>query len=184
MAASESRLQGLQIHSLKVDRSSIISTMHDHGDSQEIVKLIVAMAHTLNLRVVAEGTETEAQVRIPKRLNREMAQGYFFSRPGPVDTNNGSSEKSTCKPRLFRSWSPTGIGSFLAPRSGEYVIPLSGKPEPWVQASPARSSGKASLVISSSDRAARTGSETLRGLYYLTSKCQTGGRRLPALREA
>jgi EAL domain-containing protein (putative c-di-GMP-specific phosphodiesterase class I) len=46
MAASESRLQGLQIQSLKVDRS-FISTMHDHGDSQEIVKLIVAMAHTL-----------------------------------------------------------------------------------------------------------------------------------------
>jgi PAS domain S-box-containing protein len=82
--SSLSRLQGLSVDTLKVDRS-FISTMHDHADSQEIVKLIVTMAHTLNLRVVAEGTETEAQIRILKQLNCEMAQGYFFSRPGPVD---------------------------------------------------------------------------------------------------
>jgi diguanylate cyclase len=43
------------------------------------------MAHTLNLRVVAEGTETEEQISILKRLGCEMAQGYFFSRPAPAD---------------------------------------------------------------------------------------------------
>ena len=83
--SSLSRLQGLPVDSLKVDRS-FISTMDDDSDSQEIVRLIVAMAHALDLKVVAEGTETEKQVFILKGLNCEMAQGYLFARPGPAET--------------------------------------------------------------------------------------------------
>jgi EAL domain-containing protein (putative c-di-GMP-specific phosphodiesterase class I) len=83
--SSLSRIQRLPVDSLKVDRT-FISTMGDNSDSQEIVKLVIAMAHTLNLRVVAEGTEKEEQISILKRLKCEMAQGYFFSRPGPADT--------------------------------------------------------------------------------------------------
>lgn len=82
--SSLSRLQRLPVDSLKVDRT-FISTMDGDSDSQEIVKLIITMAHTLNLRVIAEGTETEKQICILKRLNCEMAQGYFFSRPAPAE---------------------------------------------------------------------------------------------------
>jgi len=82
--SSLSRLQRLPVHCLKVDRS-FISRMDDDNDSQEIVRLIIAMAHTLHLKVVAEGTETEQQIHTLKRLNCEMAQGYFFSRPVPAD---------------------------------------------------------------------------------------------------
>jgi len=82
--SSLSRLQRLPVDSLKVDRT-FISTMADDSDSQEIVRLIITMAHTLNLQVVAEGVETERQTSILKRLNCEMAQGYFFSRPAPAE---------------------------------------------------------------------------------------------------
>lgn len=82
--SSLSRLQRLPVHCLKVDRS-FITRMDDDNDSQEIVRLIIAMAHTLNLKVVAEGTETEQQIHTLRRLNCEMAQGYFFSRPVPAD---------------------------------------------------------------------------------------------------
>jgi diguanylate cyclase (GGDEF)-like protein/PAS domain S-box-containing protein len=82
--SSLSRLQRLPVHCLKVDRS-FISRMDDDNDSQEIVRLIIAMAHTLNLKVVAEGTETEQQINTLRRLNCEMAQGYFFSRPVPAE---------------------------------------------------------------------------------------------------
>lgn len=81
--SSLSRLQKLPVDSLKVDRT-FVSRMVDHSDSAAIVKLIITMAHTVNLRVVAEGTETEEQVNALKRLRCEMAQGYFFSRPVPA----------------------------------------------------------------------------------------------------
>jgi PAS domain S-box-containing protein len=86
--SSLSRLQRLPVDSLKVDRT-FISTMDDDPDSQEIVRLIITMAHALNLKVVAEGTETEKQISVLKRLNCEMAQGYFFSRPAPAEAMTG-----------------------------------------------------------------------------------------------
>lgn len=82
--SSLSRLQRLPVDSLKVDRT-FISTMDADPDSQEIVRLIVAMAHTLGLKVIAEGTETEKQVLILKELDCEMAQGYLFARPCPAE---------------------------------------------------------------------------------------------------
>jgi len=82
--SSLSRLQRLPVDCLKVDRS-FISTMDETSDSQEIVRLIIAMAHALKLKVVAEGTETEQQITVLKRLKCEMAQGYFFSRPVPAE---------------------------------------------------------------------------------------------------
>lgn len=82
--SSLSRLQRLPVDCLKVDRS-FICRMEDDPDSLEIVRLIIAMAHTLDLKVVAEGTETEKQISALQRLGCEMAQGYFFSRPLPAD---------------------------------------------------------------------------------------------------
>jgi len=82
--SSLSRLQHLPVDCLKVDRS-FICTMDNDGDSREIVRLIIDMAHALKLRVVAEGTETAEQINTLKRLNCEMAQGYFFARPLPAN---------------------------------------------------------------------------------------------------
>jgi diguanylate cyclase (GGDEF)-like protein/PAS domain S-box-containing protein len=82
--SSLSRLQRLPVDTLKVDRT-FISTMDEDPDSQEIVRLIITMARTLKLKVVAEGVETERQIGILKQLNCEMAQGYFFSRPVPAE---------------------------------------------------------------------------------------------------
>ena len=82
--SSLSRLRRLPVDSLKVDRT-FISTMDEDSDSREIVRLIITMARTLRLKVVAEGAETEMQINHLKQLNCEMAQGYFFSRPIPAD---------------------------------------------------------------------------------------------------
>jgi PAS domain S-box-containing protein len=82
--SSLSRLQRLAVDCLKIDRS-FIARMDEDRDSQVIVNLIIAMAHALSLKVVAEGTETEKQISTLKSLHCEMAQGYFFSRPAPAD---------------------------------------------------------------------------------------------------
>jgi EAL domain-containing protein (putative c-di-GMP-specific phosphodiesterase class I) len=62
--------------------------MTENRDSYEIVRLIIMLAHSLGLRVVAEGTEKEEQIVQLKQLNCDMAQGYLFS--PPVDSNTAA----------------------------------------------------------------------------------------------
>jgi PAS domain S-box-containing protein len=78
--SSLSRLPRFPIDALKIDRS-FISDMHSNGESREIVRLIIMLAHSIGLKVVAEGTETLNQIEVLKRLGCEMAQGYFYSPP-------------------------------------------------------------------------------------------------------
>jgi diguanylate cyclase (GGDEF)-like protein/PAS domain S-box-containing protein len=78
--SSLSRLHRFPVDSLKIDRA-FISNMESDTESCEIVRLIVTLAHSLGLKVVAEGTETIEQVDHLKQLGCEMAQGYFFSKP-------------------------------------------------------------------------------------------------------
>jgi len=76
--SSLSRLQGFPVDTLKIDRS-FISKMDTDG---EIVRIIIMMAHNFGLRVVAEGAETAEQVSLLKQMGCDLAQGYFFARPG------------------------------------------------------------------------------------------------------
>jgi EAL domain-containing protein (putative c-di-GMP-specific phosphodiesterase class I) len=79
---SLSYLQQFPVDTLKIDRSFVarIQAGQEGGDG-EIVRLIVSLAQTLGIEVVAEGTETEAQVDYLARLGCGFAQGYYFSRP-------------------------------------------------------------------------------------------------------
>jgi EAL domain-containing protein (putative c-di-GMP-specific phosphodiesterase class I) len=85
--SSLSRLPRFPIDALKIDRVFISQMCADH-DNHEIVRLILMLAHSLGLKVVAEGTETEDQVAELKRLDCEMAQGYLYS--PPVDSRHAS----------------------------------------------------------------------------------------------
>ncbi len=78
--SSLSRLPRFPVDALKIDRV-FISNMNTDHDSHEIVRLIIMLAHSVRLKVVAEGTETEEQITILKRLNCEMAQGFLYSPP-------------------------------------------------------------------------------------------------------
>jgi PAS domain S-box-containing protein len=78
--SSLGRLRQIPVDTLKIDRSFVMS-MGTDPENLEIVRSIIMLAHTLGLKVVAEGTETEEQVTQLTKLNCEMAQGYFFSRP-------------------------------------------------------------------------------------------------------
>jgi EAL domain-containing protein (putative c-di-GMP-specific phosphodiesterase class I) len=65
---------------LKIDRV-FIADMTTNNESYEIVRLIIRLAHSLGLKVVAEGTEHADQIGELQKLGCEMAQGYFFSPP-------------------------------------------------------------------------------------------------------
>lgn len=73
-------LQRFPISTLKIDRSFVQDITTDANDTK-IVTAIITMAHSLDLRVIAEGVETTAQLDYLKALNCDEAQGYFFSHP-------------------------------------------------------------------------------------------------------
>src|SRR5207302_2701441 len=75
-------LAKLPVHSLKIDRSFIIA-MADDPDTMTLVSTIISLAHSLRLKVVAEGVETEDQAKILRLLRCDEMQGYLISRPVP-----------------------------------------------------------------------------------------------------
>ncbi|RKT60501.1 PAS domain S-box-containing protein/diguanylate cyclase (GGDEF)-like protein [Azonexus fungiphilus] len=83
--SSLSYLQRLPISVLKIDRSFIrpLAADRSDGDSEPLVRAIIAMAHSLSLQVVAEGVETPQQLQTLQALNCDILQGYLLSRPLP-----------------------------------------------------------------------------------------------------
>lgn len=77
-------LKRFPVDSLKIDQS-FIREIASGGDDAAITKAIIAMAHEIKLRVVAEGVETEAQQRFLERHHCDEMQGFLFSRPLPAD---------------------------------------------------------------------------------------------------
>ena len=73
----------LPVNALKIDRSFIVG-MTGGPEGLAIVSSIIALAHALRLKVVAEGVETEEQARLLHLLRCDEAQGYLFSRPVPA----------------------------------------------------------------------------------------------------
>src|SRR5690606_32870668 len=73
-------LKNLPIDKIKIDRSFVNEVISDRHDAA-ITKAIIGLAHHLNLKVVAEGVETESQFWFLKRNFCDEFQGYFFDRP-------------------------------------------------------------------------------------------------------
>ena len=76
-------LRTLPIDELKVDRS-FLSDVETDKDSAAIVRAIVALAHSLDLTVVAEGIETAGQLAFLRAHACEGGQGFYFCRPVPA----------------------------------------------------------------------------------------------------
>ncbi|EPJ77412.1 MAG: EAL domain-containing protein [Pseudomonas sp.] len=80
--SSFSYLKKFPIDVIKIDRS-FIRDIPDDQDDMEITSAVIAMAHNLKLKVVAEGIETAAQLTFLRRHRCDVGQGYLFDRPIP-----------------------------------------------------------------------------------------------------
>ena len=85
--SSLSYLRKLPINILKIDRSFVIDVVGDK-DTTSVLETIISLAEKLSLETVAEGVETTEQLEILTRLGCNYIQGYYFSKPLPLEMAN------------------------------------------------------------------------------------------------
>lgn len=82
--SSLSQLHRIPFTELKID-CSFVFTMHEDAEAMAIVKTCIMLGHELNMKVVAEGVETQTHWDLLSELGCDVAQGYFISRPVSAD---------------------------------------------------------------------------------------------------
>ena len=83
--ASMAYLKKYHVDYLKIDQS-FVQDMLSNRNSHTIVEGIIAMAHKLGMKTIAEGIETEAQLVALRDIGCDYGQGYLFSKPVPSQT--------------------------------------------------------------------------------------------------
>ena len=78
--SSLSYLVRLPVDTLKVDRSFIMN-LEENNQARTVASTIFAMGHSLKLKMIAEGIETELQLQIVKENNCQLGQGYYYYKP-------------------------------------------------------------------------------------------------------
>lgn len=82
--SSLGRLKLLPIQSLKIDRSFVHDIETDHGNAK-ICDGIIALGHSLGLKIIAEGVETDAQKNLLQNSGCDAIQGFLIAKPLPAD---------------------------------------------------------------------------------------------------
>ena len=88
-------LKRFPLHALKIDRSFIID-IETNRDSAAIAAGVIALAHSLNLKVVAEGVEQQGQVEYLRGQRCDTIQGYLYGRPMPAEAFTALMESQAC----------------------------------------------------------------------------------------
>ena len=77
-------LTRMPIYNIKIDKCFVNGLMGG-GENEAIIRAVLAMAHSLGMRVTAEGVETREQAQMLKLLGCDTLQGYYLSRPVLAD---------------------------------------------------------------------------------------------------
>ena len=87
--SSLSYLQRFRAQQIKIDRAFVSALDDNPPEAAAIIRAICAMAHSLDMTVVAEGVETEAQMEALVNLHCDQVQGYLLARPLPAKDFQG-----------------------------------------------------------------------------------------------
>jgi diguanylate cyclase (GGDEF)-like protein/PAS domain S-box-containing protein len=90
--SSLSYLKRFPVSTVKVDKS-FVRDMHNDASDRALVEAVVAMAKSLGMSVVAEGVETVEQLDLLRAMGCRYGQGYYFSKPVPVEEFDGVSAR-------------------------------------------------------------------------------------------
>ncbi len=82
--SSLSYLRKLPVDILKIDKS-FIDNLKDSKESKSLIEGIIKLAHEINIQVIAEGVEEEYQIHILKAAGCDLVQGYYYSKPLPIE---------------------------------------------------------------------------------------------------
>ena len=82
--SSLSQLHRVPFTELKIDRS-FVSNLSTDNEARAIIKTCILLGHELNMRVIAEGVEHEADFELLQQMGCDIAQGYYIARPMPTD---------------------------------------------------------------------------------------------------
>ena len=77
-------LKDIEIDILKIDKT-FFENLTENKRAQIIIETIVNMCKKLNIKTVAEGIETKEQVHFLKKVGCDIIQGYYFSKPIPIE---------------------------------------------------------------------------------------------------
>lgn len=82
--SSLSYLAQFPVQKLKIDQS-FVKALEQKGEDKSLAPIIITLGHALNLKVIAEGVETEAQLEFLRKMDCDEVQGYYFSKPVPAE---------------------------------------------------------------------------------------------------
>jgi EAL domain-containing protein (putative c-di-GMP-specific phosphodiesterase class I) len=96
-------LRSLPLDTLKIDRSFVRDIgSGDAADEGVLARAIISLAHSLHLKVIAEGVETEAQLRFLKRHRCDEVQGFYYGEPVAPEAHAAALYQETAKRRVKR----------------------------------------------------------------------------------
>ncbi len=110
-------MKELPLDGLKIEKS-FIDTLGEDVVNDAIVRLIVDFAHTLGLKVTAEGVENERQVASLTFMSYDLAQGSYFSKPLPSEAAGRSWRRTLCSRYLYSGTAVSAAIGLLPPGSG------------------------------------------------------------------
>jgi EAL domain-containing protein (putative c-di-GMP-specific phosphodiesterase class I) len=116
-----SYLRQFPVYKLKIDRS-FVQDLATNSDDAAIIGTIISMARSLNLKVIAEGVETEEQMSFLRTHHCDEIQGYYFSKPLMADdfaeNLRRESAKSTDAPPTLQEQRVTSDSKSMTFRKG------------------------------------------------------------------
>jgi EAL domain-containing protein (putative c-di-GMP-specific phosphodiesterase class I) len=115
--SSLSYLRRIPVAALKIDRT-FIADLQSGAGAVSLVRSIIGIANSFGLRTLADGVETDAELRVLRYLGCQEVQGFYFGRPETLEAATARLQEERAKTRMIRSSDSRGM-DWLSPDRSE-----------------------------------------------------------------